>query len=478
MSSAARDPLPADELSALVTAQLMVHEAVPDPAPGPERDELAAGGAARIDQAVAMMDAAINGYSERLASVVEARMRSPKTRKGTRWWSPTKALAAASMHGEEPTAGGVREPFSRASLDGVRSEENRGLPDSPAHIRGVEVKALDADYVLPERTIDELADAVRPVGLRIVSDASAAVAKSLGRPNVGLAALDWKAIDDAVDSVVARMMDVNERHARDIRREILNADATAGSLDEATRRVTEAVRRGGRWLLLSGRTLATALAGDAALAAAKALGVTHAQWLSRRDDRVRKGHVIADGQERAIGSKFIVDGFRLRFPADPTDLPASWHTVAGCRCSLLFSRPAPQRQRAVALAEQGTSGAARRLLQDAALPRGSVVLGAPELGGPSSIPELSVPVDVVGYRVLDREAPVAPGQRLGWPGALALALAPPAVAGAAVLAVAVPAGTAVGVAGGTMVLPAGATLAVASVTSGQVVATPVTTVSA
>jgi hypothetical protein len=107
-----------------------------------------------------------------------------------------------------------------------------------------------------------------------------------------------------------------------------------------------------------------------------------------------------------------------------------------------------------------------------------VVLGAPELGGPSSIPELSVPVDVVGYRVLDREAPVAPGQRLGWPGALALALAPPAVAGAAVLAVAVPAGTAVGVAGGTMVLPAGATLAVASVTSGQVVATPVTTVSA
>ncbi|MGH3990077.1 MAG: hypothetical protein ACRDTZ_22605, partial [Pseudonocardiaceae bacterium] len=75
------------------------------------------------------------------------------------------------------------------------------------------------------------------------------------------------------------MLEVNARHARDVRREILHADATAESLDAAIDRVTEATRRGGRWLLLAGRTLATALAGDAALAAARALGVTRTQWL-------------------------------------------------------------------------------------------------------------------------------------------------------------------------------------------------------
>jgi hypothetical protein len=69
--------------------------------------------------------------------------------------------------------------------------------------------------------------------------------------------------------------------------------------------------------------------------------------------------------------------------------------------------------------------------------------------------------------------PVEPGQQLSWPGALALALAPPAVAGATVLAVAIPAGMAVGVLGGAVILTAGVTLAVASVSAGQVVAQPV-----
>jgi hypothetical protein len=788
MSRAGGDPLAADALPALAAQAAMVSEALPDPAPGPVRSALADDGAARIDRAVALMDAAISGYNDRLEAVVEARMRGPKARKGTRFWS-----------------------------DGVKSVSGRGEAGSYAH--RTEVKALDAGYVLPERIVTEVVDAVRPVGLRIVADASAAVAKSLGRPNTGLAALDWSAISGAVDSVVGRMLEVNERHAVDIRREILGADSTAENLTEAIDRVMEATRRGGRWLLINGRTLATALAGDAALGAAKALGVTHTQWLcvagdteiwaqgavnvarrwnaegllristaqgssagsrlavtpdhpmltqrgwilarelhpgdhlirsafierdagsnphvkhqpakiseafssanpalagermvsvsvdldghwcrsyvdvvpihseladrlqppvseprahqflalsdldleglfhdgavddmlvglrstdvengqsrtpsggglwqfasdtveacgrfvspgdplsfsestdhgdlgvesladgagrlsrsvsgndavlvqdspapaeslrgarlserfgsireataggvahgeqdsgsaqttsdgfsasthgggdflggltglvaadeivniefdptpshvydlqtvtgwfvangyvihnSRRDDRVRHTHVEADGQIRPVGTKFRVGEFALRFPADPLVLPEGGREVFGCRCSLLFSRPAPDKARAVSLAQRGTPKAATRLLR-ASIPRtdGPLVVSAPELGEPMAIPEVSVPADVVGYRVLGGEVDVSPGQQLSWPGALALALAPPVAVGAAVLAVTVPAGTLVGVSGGALVLAAGAVLAVASISSGQVVATPV-----
>jgi hypothetical protein len=429
----------------------MVFEAPPDPPAGPIRDALADDGSARIDRAVALMDAAISGYNERLASVVEARMRSPKTRRGTRFWT-------------------------QASPDGVKSVFFRGVTDSSAHISpvGVELKTLDASYVLPERTVDELADVVRPVCLRIVADASGSVAKALKRPNTGLAAFDWSDIAATVDDAVKRMLEVNERHARDIRGEILRADSDAESLSVAIDRVTEATRRGGRWLLLAGRTLATALAGDAALGAARALGVTHTQWLTRHDDRVRETHRKADGQQRPVGTKFQVGAFRLRFPADPEVLPEGAREVYGCRCSLLFAPPSPQRVKAVALATRGTPTAARGLLRAAAGDDNpALVLGAPELGAGMSIPAVPVPHDVVGYRALGAAIPVAPGQQISWPGPLALALAPPVVAGAAVLAVVIPAGAIVGVAGGAAVLAAGVVLSVASVSAGQVVATPV-----
>lgn len=441
MSRAARTPLPADQLPPLAAAQMMITEALPEPAPGPIRDALADDGATRVDRAVTLMETAITGYNTRVAGVIEARMRGPKARKGTRWWS-----------------------------DQVKSAENRGVETTERPI-GVEYKALDASYVLPERIVAEITDAVRPVGLRIVADASANVAKSLRRPNTGLAAFDWAAVNQTVDSVVSRMLEVNEHLARDIRKEILAADSTAENLDAAVNRVMEAVRRGGKWLLINGRTLATALAGDAALGAARALGVTHTQWLSRRDTHVRHTHVIADGQERPVGQKFKVGEFGLRFPADPEVLPAGAREVMNCRCSLLFARPAPERTKAAQLAQRGTPAGARRLIEDGFRTQHPMVLGAPELGV-AAVPQVRIPADVVGYRELDTQAPITPGQRISWPGPLALALAPTITVGAAVLAVALPVGAAVGVAQGAAILPAGTTLAVVSVMDGQVVAIP------
>lgn len=455
MSSAARDLLGADELSPLPAAQAMVHEAPPDPPSGPIRDGLAEDAAARVDRAVALMDAAVDGYNQRLAGVVEARMRGPKARKGTRFWQQPQAKALVDAH---------------LGHDRVNPEFFRGETDSPAHIRGVEIKALDATYVIPDKTVAEISDAVRPVGLRIVADAASATAKSLGRPNTSLAAFDWSAVEAAVDSAVQQMLGAAARQATEVRRVLLDADSTAADLDEAIDRVAEAVRRGGNWLKIYGRTLATALAGDAALAAARALGVTHCQWISRRDDHVRPTHRIADGQERPIGSKYQVGAFRLRHPGDPEVLPEGIGEVANCRCGLIPAQPPPERAKAVGLVEHGTPGPARQLL--ATRPMGAMTNEDPQIGGPS-VPEVSVPADVVAYRRMDGEVPVEPGQRISWPGTLTLALAPSAAVVVGGLAVAIPAGATVGVVNGAVVLPAGASLAVTSVTQGQVVATPV-----
>lgn len=422
----------------------MVHEAAPDPPQGPIRDALADDAAARVDRAVGLMETAIGGYNDRLAGVVLARMRGPKARKGTRFWTDSPGQ--------------------------VKSVGNRGVNVLVAHRRGMEAKALDASYVVPDKTVSEVADAVRPVGLRIVADAAGSVAKSLGRPNVGLAAFDWSQIESAVDSAIEQILGAADRQAAEIRRAVLDADSTAADLDEAIDRVAEAMRRGGKWLQIYGRTLATALAGDAAIGAARSLGVTHMQWISRRDDRVRHTHRTADGQERPIGSKYQVGAFRLRFPGDPEVLPAGAAEILNCRCGLLFAHPSAEREHAAALVDHGTPGPARQVMAAKAV--GAMTNDDVELGG-LSIPEVRVPSDVVGYRSLEAEVPVEPGQRLSWPGTLALALAPPAVVGAAVLAVAIPAGMVVGVAAGALVLAAGASLAVASVTSGQIVATPV-----
>jgi hypothetical protein len=98
------------------------------------------------------------------------------------------------------------------------------------------------------------------------------------------------------------------------------------------------------------------------------------------------------------------------------------------------------------------------------------VESAPELGASVSVPQVHVPATVVGYRRLAAELPVTPGQRISWPGPLALALAP--AAAAATLAVVLPAGTAVGVSSGSAVLPSAVELEVLAVSTGMVVAQP------
>jgi hypothetical protein len=366
---------------------------------------------ARAEAAEAAFTMVLTNHLARMRGVTLQRMGGPRARRGTKWW--------------------------------------KGGDD-------FETKAVDPGYVLPDRLAGEVEDALRPVALRVAQDSAADAARRLGvdpePAGDGMFAINQQALMSAVEDVVSEILGVTQRQAEDVRSAILDADKTADDLDEVLDRIESAYRRGGNWVLMSGRTLANALANEAALIQAQALGVTHAQWLSKRDSRVRPTHRVADGQRRKIGDKFQVGLFRLRFPGDPADLPESWEEIANCRCGLLFPKPDKSHQRAVrdlanGVEPGGLTEAARRLLQAGA--------GAPQV-------VTSEPV--VAFRALPASADLepTPGQWITFQGDLTLSLVAPTAwtAAAPVLSVLISAGIAVNVAQGAVSIPAGIPLEV------------------
>lgn len=76
-----------------------------------------------------------------------------------------------------------------------------------------------------------------------------------------------------------------------------------------------------------------AQAGAAARSQAMRVQVTR-EWLSSHDDRVRPTHREADGQTRPLGEPFLVGGFPLAYPGDPSGPPGE---IINCRCTLIFT---------------------------------------------------------------------------------------------------------------------------------------------
>lgn len=405
-------PVGTEELGPLAPASLILGEAPPSPAPGPARDQLVAATEARAEAAEAAFVMVLTNHLARMRGVTRQRMGGPRARRGTKWW--------------------------------------RGDPGE------FEVKAVDPGYVLPEHLTGEIEDALRPVALRVAQDAAADAARRLGvdpgPAGDGMFAIDQQSIMAAVEDAVSEILRVTQRQAQEVRAAILEADKDAGDLDEVLDRIDAAYRKGGNWVLMSGRTLANALTNEAALIQAKALGVTHTQWLSKRDSRVRPTHRVADGQRRAVDDKFTVGLFKLRFPGDPTDLPDSWEEIAGCRCGLLFTRPDDSKKNAVQQLADGVklgglTDAAARLLRDGA-----------------NAPQIVTPEPVVGFRTLPASAGLqpTPGQWITFQGDLVLSLIAPAAwtAAAPMLSVLIAAGVTVNVVGGAVSIPAGIPLEV------------------
>lgn len=401
-----------------------VAEATPSPLPGPERDALAAEQELRARFAENALTTAIESYLDRAFGVIRSRLTGPRARKGTRFW------------------------------------EDRG------EVKAAPVRGLDPGYIVPDNIADQLADDLHAVSLRVATSTAKGTQKRLG--GQGLSEVDMDDIGDAISVAVERLLGVAARHAEEIRAAILDADASAESLDEVLDRIEAAHRRGGNWLRLGGATLAHALANEVAYRTALAAGCTHRQWISRRDPAVRPTHVRADGQVRPMSDKFKVGLFELLYPGDPAELPASWGEIANCRCGMLFSGNSEQAQRESALLNaQAISQAAAR--------RAATTLNAavtqPQAGQLASVPMVILPAPVAAYRALAAPVEVVPGQvlRMGQAVPLVLSLiAPPVLTGGVLLAILLPAGAQVAVSAAGVALPADAVLEVISVTAEQI----------
>lgn len=420
-------PLPGDELPVL--SDITVREASPSPAPGPVRDAIIALNEASALAAEAAVTGVLQRHLDRVLGVVLARARGPKARKGTKWWVPS---------------------------------ENGSM---------LEFKALDATYVAPSSLTTGLAKDVRPVILTVATDAATDTAQRLGDPGQpeDLSTYDSEEIEAAVDDAIRLILGIADRHVRELRQAVLDADTTATSLTDLLDRIEAAHRKGGNWVLMSGRTLANALANAAAYTQAVRLGCTHAQWVSRRDERVRPTHVRADGQVRGMGKRFKVGKFALRHPADPTLLPASWPEVAGCRCRLAFRRPNENARKLFEVIDRALregSAPSRSidavniaLAAAAALPDGAAHTPAPQgYGFPPTAPLVTLTEPVLGYRTLPEDVEVVPGQRIAVADQLVLGLALATSATVHTLTVLVPAGTVVAATDGAVILPAGTVL--------------------
>lgn len=83
---------------------------------------------------------------------------------------------------------------------------------------------------------------------------------------------------------------------------------------------------------LIARTESTSLHGYSANNALAAEGFSHKQWMATHDTRTRDSHREADGQTVPVDAEFIVGGFAMQFPGDPS---APVGEIANCRCTMI-----------------------------------------------------------------------------------------------------------------------------------------------
>lgn len=259
--------------------------------PGSERTSIASESEARTfeDEVAAILTALTERWTERTL----ARLVGHKSRKGTRHWVPeydedtrvgTKALDAPRAvdaetwraEAEETVSGPVRAAVAAASAALIADFAATYMPGAPS-------PALVADLVA--------------VIVKMVGEAAVRQAERL---TDDLNKADQFDVAD-MDSITFMIRERGEELAR-----WSEAVATGVSM---------AAVNGGRDL--AARTMSAAGAD------------IDKEWYSRRDDRVRESHRIADGQRRRLDEPFIVGSSLMRFPQDPL---APIHETARCRC--------------------------------------------------------------------------------------------------------------------------------------------------
>lgn len=254
------------------------------------------------EQAIARLEtnltAALTALMIRLAERTAARVASPKTRKGTRHWTPTY------------------------------QEDTR-----------VGVKALDAARAVEEaRWREEATAAVAP----LVSAAADVAATGLVVDLTGAAAATEAARRQAADvarAVTVMVGDVAERQALRMVALINTADQDGADVDDIVEQVRGKASELTGWASSVATHAATATIAGARDAAAAALAEDEPdldvsrQWFAHSDAQVRKSHRAAHGQLQPLNEPFEVGEALLRWPGDPLGPPGE---TFNCRCRVSY----------------------------------------------------------------------------------------------------------------------------------------------
>ncbi|MEU8540893.1 phage portal protein [Streptomyces sp. NPDC048717] len=245
---------------------------------------------AEVDAAAAAVTAVLAALLARQEGVIRARLRSPKIRKGTRYWTPD---------GKTDRRGGT------AAIDGHR---------------------VTGAARWEEETASTLAPVLQQTATVTARTVSAHLTGVDGVP-AGAAAAALTAAAMCGRSVLALLTDLAD---------FLDAAQTDGTslsdLDDLVVRFF--TDRATSFISQAAESCAVTTVNGAADATAESIGPSVLRtWATRRDALVRPEHQQLDGTTLPAGTAFEVDHARLRYPGDPF---APVDLTANCRCRLQY----------------------------------------------------------------------------------------------------------------------------------------------
>ncbi|MGW0757156.1 phage portal protein [Streptomyces sp. NPDC002814] len=246
-----------------------------------------------FDQAQQVVTAALAPLFDRQQGVITARLRSPKARKGTRFWRD----------------------------------------DGPTDTRGGDT-SLDIERIVgTDRWLDEIAGTLARVLAGISHGVSERTAAALGAHTAPPTAAH-RVTAAVLDAVYAA--EEAARHFLDTVSTLLGqAQQVTDDLEDLLALVRTAFADiGPRTALDIAETAAVATVNGAAEATAVAIGPGIVRtWVTRGDDRVRPAHAAVNGTTLPVAEPYDVDGFRMRYPGDQL---APLHLTVNCRCRLRY----------------------------------------------------------------------------------------------------------------------------------------------
>ena len=262
-----------------------------------------------LEQAVV---ASLTALLARQRGVLEARVRSPKTRRGTRYWQPA-----------DPSDPNVGEDsiVPALVLDAERWEQE--VADTLGPVVTPAAAAAGASLLMFLTGDTDLESDPIPVGkvaaVKPITDAAAVAAVMAAVAGMS-GWLDEVANDlgeaqllypDDVDQVVAAVNTRYDEHLADFAARVGRQVASA-AVNAARDRVAQTVVPD---------------------PASEGTATVVRTWRTRMDDRVRPAHAEAERQTRQVGEPFEVGGFPMRWPGDPL---APIGLTANCRCWLVY----------------------------------------------------------------------------------------------------------------------------------------------